>query len=171
MYEYSAGNLLLFGQEVKECNNFSLRSQISYVPQENMIFPGSVRQNILFGNRNDHISDAQIYDIFSKIGANDFLDLVGLDTSLTENGTNLSGGQRQIIAIARAILYDKPIMILDEAFASIDIKYTSSVLNYLAQSEKYIIIVSHSDNVLKKCSKFIVMNSTVHKQESLQSKG
>lgn len=171
LYEYSAGNLLLFGQEVKECNNFSLRSQISYVPQENMIFPGSVRQNILFGNRNDHISDAQIYDIFSKIGANDFLDLVGLDTSLTENGTNLSGGQRQIIAIARAILYDKPIMILDEAFASIDIKYTSSVLNYLAQSEKYIIIVSHSDNVLKKCSKFIVMNSTVHKQESFESKG
>ena len=171
LYEYSAGNLLLFGQEVKECNNSSLRSQISYVPQENMIFPGSVRQNILFGNRNDHISDAQIYDIFSKIGANDFLDLVGLDTSLTENGTNLSGGQRQIIAIARAILYDKPIMILDEAFASIDIKYTSSVLNYLAQSEKYIIIVSHSDNVLKKCSKFIVMNSTVHKQESFESKG
>ncbi len=171
LYEYSAGNLLLFGQEVKECNNSSLRSQISYVPQENMIFPGSVRQNILFGNRNDHISDAQIYDIFSKIGANDFLDLVGLDTSLTENGTNLSGGQRQIIAIARAILYDKPIMILDEAFASIDIKYTSSVLNYLAQSEKYIIIVSHSDNVLKKCSKCIVMNSTVHKQESFESKG
>lgn len=170
LYEYSAGNLLLFGQEVKECNNSSLRSQISYVPQENMIFPGSVRQNILFGNRNDHISDAQIYDIFSKIGANDFLDFVGLDTSLTENGTNLSGGQRQIIAIARAILYDKPIMILDEAFASIDIKYTSSVLNYLAQSGKYIMIVSHSDNILKKCSKVIVMKSTVHKQECLESK-
>lgn len=80
---------------------------------------------------------------------------------MTENGTNLSGGQRQIIAIARAILYDKPIMILDETFASIDIKYTSSVLDYLVQSEKYIIIVSHSDNILNKCSKVIVMNSTV----------
>ena len=171
LYEYSEGSLLLFDQEIKECNNSSLRSKISYVPQENMIFPGSVRQNILFGNRNDHISDAQIYDIFSKIGANDFLDLVGLDTSLTENGTNLSGGQRQIIAIARAILYDKPIMILDEAFASIDVKHTSSVLDYLVQSEKYIIIVSHSDNILKKCSKVIVMNSTVHKQESLEKCG
>jgi ATP-binding cassette subfamily B multidrug efflux pump len=170
LYDYSEGSLLLFGQEIKECDNSSLRSKIAYVPQENMIFPGSVRQNILFGNRNDNISDAQIYDIFSRIGANDFLDFVGLDTSLTENGTNLSGGQRQIIAIARAILYDKPIMILDEAFASIDIKYTSSVMNYLAQSGKYIMIVSHSDNILKKCSKVIVMKSTVHKQECLESK-
>lgn len=163
LYEYSGGSLLLFGQEIKECNNSSLRSQIAYVPQENMIFPGTVRQNVLFGNMNDHISDTQIYDVFDHIGAKDFLDTIGLDTLLTENGTNLSGGQRQIIAIARAILYDKPIMILDEAFASIDEKYTSSILNYLSQCEKYKLIVSHSDKIIDKCSRVISMSSDVHK--------
>lgn len=84
-----------------------------------------------------------------------------MDTSLTENGTNISGGQQQIIAIARAILYDKPIMILDETFTSVDEKYTSSILNYLSQCNMYKLIVSHSDSIIDKCNTVISLSADV----------
>ncbi|WP_304089199.1 ABC transporter ATP-binding protein [Methanobrevibacter ruminantium] len=158
LYSYSNGELSLFNQEVKKCNNLSLRSKIAYVPQENMIFPGTVRDNILFGNESNTIMDTEIIEVFRCIGAKEFIDSLGLETTLNENGTNLSGGQRQIIAIVRAILYKKPILILDEAFASIDEKYTSYILDYLVQCDMYKLVVTHNERITARCDKTILIN-------------
>lgn len=157
LYPYSEGKLYLFNQEVNTYSLVSLRSKIAYVPQENMIFPGTIRDNVLFGNTDISISDSEIIHVFECIGARDLIDSLELETVLKENGTNLSGGQRQIIAIVRAILYKKPILILDESFASIDEKYTSTILDYLMQNDSYKMIVTHSDNIAKRCDKVITL--------------
>lgn len=159
LFDYEEGRLRLFGQEIKDCGLRSLRSAISYVPQENMVFPGTVRDNILYGNPNKSISDTHILELADKMGVKDVICSMGLDTSLNEGGTNLSGGQKQIIALVRSILYEKPILFLDEAFASIDERYTLNILSFLSQHNAYMFIVTHSKKIIEECNGTIYVGS------------
>lgn len=159
LFDYEEGRLRLFGQEIKDCGLQSLRSEISYVPQENMIFPGTIRDNILYGNPNKTISDMHILELADKMGVKDEISAMGLDTALNEGGTNLSGGQRQIIALVRSALCEKPILFLDEAFASIDEKYTLNIMSFLAQNDAYVFIVTHSEKIIKECNGTIYVGS------------
>ncbi|MEM9166473.1 MAG: ABC transporter ATP-binding protein [Planctomycetota bacterium] len=115
-----AGRVLVDGLDIAEHSVESLRSQIGAVTQETVIFPGTIRSNIAYGTA--AAVDEQIEDAVRRAHATDFIGRLpdGLDTAVGEQGLTLSGGQRQRIAIARAILRDPAILIMDEATSMID---------------------------------------------------
>lgn len=154
---YRDGSLQLFGNEISECSAFSIRNTMGYVSQENAIFSGTLRENLLLGNHNERISDADIWEVLKEIGAVSWISSLqeGLDAVLAEGGGNLSGGQRQMIAIARVILLRRQIMILDEAFAGIDKDHISQIISYIRRlaDTHSVIIITHDGQVTAQCDK------------------
>ena len=153
LYPYSKGTLRFLGQDINKCSCNSVRNNIAYVPQENIIFAGTIRENILLGNHRRDITDEEIFNVLQQIGAYEWIEKIGLYSTLKENGVNLSGGQRQMIAIARAILYQKPVLILDESFASVDDEHIRKIMDLLSEMQEnmYVIIVTHDNRVMQKC--------------------
>lgn len=154
LYPYAAGSLRFFGQDIDRCSRSSIRKNIAYVPQENMIFPGTLRENILLGNHRGMVTDEEISAVLEQIGADEWVGGKGLDSVMKENGGNLSGGQCQMIAIARALLYRKPVLILDEAFASMDEEHIGKIMTLLHEMRynSYVVVVTHDSRILQKCS-------------------
>lgn len=162
LYPYTSGSLKLFEQEIAECSAESIRKAVGYIPQENLIFSGTLRDNLLIGNPRKDIEDAEILEILAGVGAESWVYALdkGLDTLLSEGGQNLSGGQRQMIAIARAILSHRTILIFDEAFAGIDAAHILKIIEYLGQlpGNRSIIIVTHDIQVAQLCTHRIVLS-------------
>ena len=119
-YDVTEGAIRLDGHDIRDLSLESLRSQISIVLQEVFLFHGTVRENILFGRSG--ASDREIIEASTIANAHQFIEQLpnGYETLIGERGVKLSGGQRQRLAIARAILRDAPILILDEATSSVD---------------------------------------------------
>lgn len=154
LYPYAEGIFKFFDQEIGACSRRSVRSSIAYVPQENVIFPGTVRENILLGNPRSAVTDEEIWSVLQQVGADEWVERIGLDCALKEDGVNLSGGQRQMIAVARAILYRKPVLVLDEAFASVDEEHIGKIMDLLSamREDLYVIVVTHDNRVMLRCS-------------------
>jgi subfamily B ATP-binding cassette protein MsbA len=119
-YDPERGSILVDGKDIKGCQLYSLRKQMGIVPQETLLFSGSLRDNIAYGKID--ATDDEVINAAKMANAHEFIkDLSdGYNTSVGERGVRLSGGQRQRIAIARAILRDPRILILDEATSSLD---------------------------------------------------
>lgn len=119
-YDPTAGRILIDGFDVKRVTQRSLRSQIAMVLQDTFLFNGSVRENIRYGKLN--ATDEEIISAAKMANAHEFIEQFpnGYDTEIGERGIKLSGGQKQRLAIARAILADPRILILDEATSSVD---------------------------------------------------
>ncbi|MCX7854282.1 MAG: ATP-binding cassette domain-containing protein, partial [Caldilineales bacterium] len=119
-YEVSEGAVLIDGIDVRTVRQDSLRRQIGIVPQDSFLFAGTIAENIRFGKPD--ASDAEVEQAARLANAHEFIINLpeGYNTPILENATNLSVGQRQLICIARAILTDPRILILDEATANID---------------------------------------------------
>ena len=119
-YELDEGAILIDRQSIAEVSRRSLRRQIAYVGQDVFLFRGTVRENIAFGNPG--ASEAEIIAAAQAAYAHDFIKAYprGYDTPVGEHGLQLSGGQRQRIAVARALIKDAPIILLDEATAALD---------------------------------------------------
>jgi ATP-binding cassette subfamily B protein len=120
LMDVQEGRILIGGQDITRLSQADLRSKISYVPQDPVMFHRTLRENIAFGR-----PDATEADIRAAAGAAHVLEFVeglpqGFDTLVGERGVKLSGGQRQRVAIARAILRDAPILLLDEATSALD---------------------------------------------------
>jgi ATP-binding cassette, subfamily B, bacterial len=144
-YEPNGGTITIDGQDVGLVTQSSLREQIGVVFQEPALFSGTVAENIRYGNPG--ATDAQMIQAAKAANAHDFVSKLanGYDTEIGERGVKLSGGQKQRIAIARAILKDAPILILDEATSSLDSKAEREVQDALEvlMKRRTTLIIAH----------------------------
>jgi ATP-binding cassette subfamily B protein len=154
------GAITIDGQDIKEVTQESLRHNIAYVPQETTLFHRTIAENIAYGN--PKATKQQIIEAAKQANAWEFIkDLPkGLDTLTGERGVKLSGGQRQRVAIARAILKDAPILVLDEATASLDTESEKLIQEALSRLMKgrTSIIIAHRLSTIKNADLILVMN-------------
>ncbi len=161
-YDPQAGQILIDGHDLRDVTIHSLRSQIGIVPQETMLFGGTVRENIAYGN-----PDATAADIESAARAANAHDFIsdpaqlprGYDTVVGQRGVQLSGGQRQRIAIARALLKDPRLLILDEATSSLDTqseKVVQDALETLMRG-RTTLVIAHRLSTIQNADKILVL--------------
>ena len=177
--EISSGSLKLDGIDIKEIDLTSLRTQISMVNQQVVLFNRSVRENIAYGQL-DGASDEDVIAAAKAAYAHDFIMQLpnGYDTELGAQGLNLSGGQRQRIAIARAILKNAPILILDEATSALDNESEHFIKQAFdaAMQDRTTIVIAHRLSTIENADLIVVMDqgrileSGTH-QELLAKKG
>ncbi len=159
--DISGGTITIDEQDIAKVTQASLRSQISYVPQDPYLFHRTLRENITYGK--DDATEQEVLDAITKAHAHEFIDKLpaGLDTIVGERGVKLSGGQRQRIAIARAILKDAPILILDEATSALDSeseKYIQSALENLMKN-KTSIVIAHRLSTIAKLDRILLLDN------------
>ena len=160
-YDLSSGQILIDDQNINNLNLTQLRQNIGIVPQEVLLFGGTIRENIAYG-RPDATSE-QIIMAAKKANAYNFIQTFpeGLDTVVGERGIKLSGGQRQRIAIARAILKNPAILILDEATSSLDSESEKLVQEAMDELMKgrTSIIIAHRLSTIRKADKILVIEN------------
>ena len=159
-YEVNSGGIKIDQRAISDYKIVSLRSQIGLVPQEPVLFSGSILDNILYGK-----PDAQIEDVYvaaKNANAYDFiLELVdGFETKVGERGVTLSGGQRQRIAIARAFLKNPPILILDEATSALDSESERIIQQALDRlmKDRTTLVIAHRLSTIRHATKIAVLN-------------
>lgn len=154
-----SGSVRIGGVELKGIDETSLMKNITYISHQSYLFKGTVRDNLLMGKPN--VSDSELWETLERVKLADFMKSEsGLDTFLTEKASNLSGGQCQRLALARALLHDSPVYIFDESTSNIDVESENDIMweiHALAKAEygkKTVILISHrlanvtgSDNI------------------------
>lgn len=160
-YAQSAGEIRINGQRIEEIANDILRDKITVVFQEACIIDGtSIRDNIVFGRE---VSQERFDEIVKACNIDTFVNDLpnGYDTIINENGTNLSGGEKQRIYIARALLRDTDVYLFDEAFSHMDKVLESNMMSYIRKrlSDKLIILVSHNIEVIRDIENIILFEN------------
>ncbi|MEO0512200.1 MAG: ABC transporter ATP-binding protein [Planctomycetota bacterium] len=160
LYDLDEGSVLIDGTDLRRVNVASLRRQLGVVTQETVLFPGSVRENIAYGVTGK--TDAEIRDAAEKARAWGFIEkLPGvLDAEVAEQGLSLSGGQRQRISIARAILRDPAVLILDEATSMIDAESEAAIGEALDEFSRgrTTLVVAHRLSTVVGADRIVVMD-------------
>jgi ATP-binding cassette, subfamily B, bacterial MsbA len=158
-YDPSAGSISIDGHDLREVQVKSLREQIAIVPQETLLFGGTVRENILYGKL--EASEAELVAAARSANAHDFIQALpkGYDTLVGERGVKLSGGQRQRIAIARAILKDPRILLLDEATSSLDSESEGLVQDALERlmQGRTSVVIAHRLSTIQNAGRIAVL--------------
>jgi len=160
-YDTLGGSIKIDGKDIKELKINSLRSLMGIVTQETFLFDDSVKANIAYGVEN--ISDDKIKDAAIAANAHEFIKNLpdGYNTIIGERGVSLSGGQKQRIAIARAIVKNPPILILDEATSSLDSeseKHVQSAIENL-MSERTVFVIAHRLSTVHNANKILVLEN------------
>jgi subfamily B ATP-binding cassette protein MsbA len=159
-YDVQDGAVLIDGIDVRDATLVSLRRQVGIVPQETMLFSGTIRENIAYGRL--HASSEEIEAAARAAYAHDFIQRLpqGYDTIVGERGQKLSGGQRQRIAIARAVLKDPRILILDEATSSLDMRSEKRVQEALEKLmvSRTTLIIAHRLSTVRNADKIFVLD-------------
>lgn len=161
LYDPSDGQILIDGQDISQVKQSSLRQNIGVVFQEPALFSGTVRENICFSN--PKVSQSGLEKAARAANAHEFISQLenGYDTEIGERGIKLSGGQQQRIAIARAILDNPPILILDEATSSLDSKaeaQVQSALDYLMEG-RTTLIIAHRLSTIKDVDTIVTLKN------------
>ena len=159
-FDPNSGTIRLDGHDIRTLDRKSFLSQIGLVPQETLLFGGTVRENILYGKLD--ATEAELEEAAQKANAHEFITNMekGYDTIVGEKGTKLSGGERQRIAIARAILKDPKILVLDEATSSLDNRSESLIQEALEtlMAHRTTFIVAHRLSTIHKADQIIVLD-------------
>lgn len=159
-YEPTEGAILIDGQDIRDCTLKSLRRQIGIVSQDTVLFDDTVKHNIAYGRMG--AADDQVIAAATLAYAHDFIQRLpdGYDTVIGENGVKLSGGERQRLAIARAILRDPPILILDEATSSLDSESERMVQLALSNLMKHrtTLVIAHRLSTVQNADRIVVLD-------------
>lgn len=159
-YDPISGRVLLDGRDLKDITLSSLRNQISIVLQDIFLFNGTVAENIAYGSKSSTIE--QIIESAKAAKAHDFIEQLpeGYDTMIGERGVKLSGGQKQRLSIARAVLRNSPILILDEATAAVDVETESKIQQAIQElaGSRTIIIIAHRLSTVKRANRIFVLD-------------
>ena len=159
MYDLTAGNILIDGQNIAQVTQDSLRKNISLVPQDPVLFHRTLMENIRYGRLD--ATDLEVFEAARLAHCDEFIDSLPLkyETYVGERGIKLSGGERQRVAIARAILKNAPILIFDEATSSLDSHSESLIQDALDRlmKGKTSIVIAHRLSTLSSVDKLIVL--------------
>jgi len=165
-YDPVSGAITIDGKNIKEYPLSILRSQMALVPQDVLLFGGTIKENILYGKHN--ASDEEVIEAAKKANAHDFI--MGFpqkyETLVGERGISLSGGQRQRVAIARAVLRNPAILILDEATSSLDSESERLVQEALEKlmEGRTSFVIAHRLSTIRKADKILVLEKGLIKE-------
>ena len=160
LYDTTEGQVLIDNKDITTLNLYDLRNQISVVPQDSFLFSDSIKNNIKFGNEN--ATDEQVIDAAKKAVVHEnvltFNDQY--ETVLGERGITLSGGQKQRVSIARALIKNAPILLLDDSLSAVDTETEETILNNLLAycKDKTTIIVSHRVSSAKNADYILILD-------------
>lgn len=158
-YDPTSGTIYLGDQDVAELSRESVRAQVGYVEQEAAILAGTVRENLKLANA--AVTDEQCWTALDQVNLRDrFENAEGLDTVLGDRGVSLSGGQRQRLALARMLLMDSPILVLDEPTSAVDSHNEQLILDAIeaAGEDKTVIIVAHRLSTVTDADQILVID-------------
>lgn len=160
MYDVSKGEIYIDNKPIREVNLHSLREAIAVVPQESFLFSDTIKNNLLFANK--QATDTQIVKATQEAVVHDnIMDFTHqYDSILGERGVSLSGGQKQRISIARALLKDAEIYLLDDSLSAVDTETEEKILQnlHITLKNKTVVIVSHRVSVAKNADKIFMLN-------------
>jgi ATP-binding cassette subfamily B protein len=170
-YDPQAGRVLLDGVDLRDADPADVRQRIAMVPQDTVIFAASARDNLRYGNWN--ASEEQLWQAARDANAEEFLRALpdGLDTFMGEGGARLSGGQRQRIAIARALLRDAPLLLLDDATSALDAESERLVQDALDRlmADRTTIVIAHRLATVRAADRIVVMDQGRIVEEGTQA--
>jgi ATP-binding cassette subfamily B protein len=161
MYDVAEGAIRIDGQDIRTVTQDSLRENISFVPQEPILFHRSLKENIRYGRPD--ATDEQVIEAAKKAHCHEFISKLplGYDTHVGERGVKLSGGERQRVAIARAILKDAPILILDEATSALDSESEALIQDalHVLMEGKTVIVIAHRLSTIMTMDRIVVIEN------------
>ena len=159
-YDIKSGSITIDGVDIRDYTLHSLRENIAVVFQDNFLFSGTIKENILLGKEN--ATDEEIWNAVNMAYLTEFVNSLekGLDTEIGERGILLSGGQKQRVAIARAFLKDAPIIILDEATSALDNKAEAIVQKAIdnLMKDKTVFVIAHRLSTIQNADMIVVIN-------------
>jgi ATP-binding cassette subfamily B protein len=160
LYEIQAGQILLDDVDIRQIDVEELRSQFSIVPQDIFVFSGDIISNISMGDRS--ISEEQVRAAAQKACLDEFIGKLenGYQSKLFERGTDLSTGQKQLVAFARALAFDRPILVLDEATSSIDAQTESHISKAIPRimAGRTALVIAHRLSTIQAVDRIMVMH-------------
>ena len=158
-YDATEGEILLKGESIKKWSKSALNRTVSIVPQKAMLFSGTVKSNLLYGNKN--ASDEKLREALTLAQAYDFVkEKGGLDATVEQGGRNLSGGQKQRLTVARALVSDADIIILDDSSSALDFATDAALRKALKSlcNQKTVFIVSQRTSSVAHADKILVLD-------------
>lgn len=158
-YEPSQGNVFIDGTNIKNISRSKLSDIIGYVPQEPILFEGTIASNLRFGRK--EISDDMLFEALGIVQMNHLANAEGIEKCVQIGGNNFSGGERQRLTLARAIALSKRVYILDDSFSKLDFATDKRLRKNLfdAVKDSIILVISQRIGTIKDCDKIIVMDS------------
>jgi len=158
-YDPQRGRVLVDGHDLRELRQQGLRRQLGIVPQEGFLFSGSVRENIAFGRPEATLEEVE--SAAAAVGASEFVAALpeGIETEIGERGVQLSAGQRQLVAFARALLAEPRILILDEATSNVDVRTEKTIERGLERllAARTAIVIAHRLSTIRRAGKIVVL--------------